>query len=111
MRKNRRGRLLQLWGLVGMIILACLFQYDRAATPGLPFTEDFSDTDLRDDNSTNADWSTEEQTLLQAWREKRFGAFGASLIGSDITSDADSTWAVALGDVDGDGRAAAQHVR
>jgi len=75
----------------------------RAATPGLPFTEDFADTDLRDGDLTNADWSTEEQTLVLAWRRARFGALGPGLTGSDITTDAHTTLSVALGDVDGDG--------
>jgi len=29
-----------------------------AAAPGLPFTEDFTDTALRDADETNANWST-----------------------------------------------------
>ena len=32
----------------------------RAATPGLPFSEDFADASLRDDSLTNANCSTEE---------------------------------------------------
>jgi hypothetical protein len=47
-----------------------------AATPGLPFVEDFADADLRDDSQTSADWSTGEQALLLAQPRQRFGAFG-----------------------------------
>ena len=74
-----------------------------AATPGLPFTEDFSDTALRDSSRTNANWSTQEQALTLAWRRAQFGAFGPGLTGSDVSTDAHWTWSVALGDVDGDG--------
>ena len=69
----------------------------------MPFTEDFSDTNLRDDGGTNANWSTEEQALVLDWREKHFGAFGPGVAGADITADAHVTISVALGDVDGDG--------
>ena len=51
----------------------------RAATPGLPFTEDFTDASLRDDDGTNANWSTEEQALILAWRQRIYGAFGPGL--------------------------------
>jgi hypothetical protein len=75
----------------------------RAATPGLPFTEDFSDTNLRDSSLTNANWSTEEQALVLAWRRAQHGAFGPGLAGGNISADAQATYAVALGDMDGDG--------
>jgi len=75
-----------------------------AAVPGLPFTEDFSADNLMDASNTNANWSTEDQALYLAWKEKQYGAFGAgNTTGSDITSDADDTQAIAVGDVDGDG--------
>ena len=74
-----------------------------AATPGLPFTEDFSDTDLRDDDLTNADWSTEEQAVYLSWREAHYDSLGSGTNGSDISADAHQTLSVALGDVDGDG--------
>ena len=71
--------------------------------PGLPFTEDFSDTALQDPTLTNANWSTTEQVLELAWPEKRFGAFGPGVTASDITADNGNTREVAVGDVDGDG--------
>ena len=37
-----------------------------AATPGLPFTEDFSDQNLLDVANSNARWSTEEMQLIMA---------------------------------------------
>jgi hypothetical protein len=74
-----------------------------AATPGLPFVEDFSDTALRDGNLTNANWSTDEQALVLAWRRAQYGVFGLDLVGGDVSADTDNTRSVALGDVDGDG--------
>jgi hypothetical protein len=75
-----------------------------AATPGLPFTEDFSATNLRDASETTANWSTEEQAALLDFRHTQFGAFAPSItLGTDITTDASPTQSVALGDVDGDG--------
>jgi predicted nucleotidyltransferase len=75
----------------------------RAATPGLPFVEDFADDTLRDASLTNTDWSTDEQALLLAWRRAQYGPFEAGLTGTNISADAHSTHSVALGDVDGDG--------
>jgi hypothetical protein len=74
-----------------------------ADTPSLPFTEDFSDVNLQDPALTNANWSTEEQALALAWRQRQFGAMDAGLTGSDLTSDPNSTRSLAIGDVDSDG--------
>jgi hypothetical protein len=76
---------------------------ELSAVPGLPFTEDFADTSLRDADKTNANWSTEEQALILNWRQAQYGVLGPGLVGSDISSDAHATHSVALGDVDGDG--------
>jgi hypothetical protein len=40
--------------LVPVLILALLAGSVQAATPGLPFTEDFADTSLQDPGLTNA---------------------------------------------------------
>lgn len=72
----------------------------HAATPGLPFTEDFSDTNLRDAGLTSANWSTEEQAVFSAWAAKR-SQYSAT--GSAVGSETEGTWSVVLGDVDGDG--------
>ena len=48
--------------------------YLQAAEPGLPFTEDFSDTNLKDETKTNANWSPEEQEVYLAWRKVIYGA-------------------------------------
>ena len=72
--------------------------------PGLPFTEDFTNLTFRDATASNANWSTAEQDLVLAWRQRNYNAFGSGLAGTDITGDAPhSTYAVALGDLDGDG--------
>ena len=89
--------------LLGLSLGAIPRPTARAATPGLPFVEDFSDDTLRDSNLTNANWSTDEQALVLAWRRAQYGAFGAGLTGSDVRTDAHITHSVALGDVDGDG--------
>jgi hypothetical protein len=89
--------------LLGLSLDAILRPAARAATPGLPFTEDFADTNLRDASLTNANWSTEEQALFLAWRRAQYGAFRPGVTGSDVGSDTDDTRSVALGDVDGDG--------
>jgi hypothetical protein len=48
----------------------------QAATPGLPFVEDFADTSLRDSSLTNANWSTAEQALVLNGRRAHYGVFG-----------------------------------
>ncbi len=88
---------------IGIALLFCCLLFSVEATAALPYTENFSDTTLRDSGATTANWSTKEQAVLLAWREKQFGVFGAGLAGTDITVEADSTTSVALGDVDGDG--------
>ena len=70
---------------------------------GLPFEEDFSDTNLSDVAGTNANWSAAEQALMLNWKQTRYGALTVGTTGADITSDPDHTGPVALGDVDGDG--------
>jgi hypothetical protein len=89
---------------MGVLCVFLLGGYLQAAPPGLPFTEDFSDTDLRDAARTTANWSTDEQTLLIAKWRRQYGAFSASITtGADITSDSLTNESVVLGDVNGDG--------
>jgi hypothetical protein len=73
----------------------------QAATPGLPFTEDFSDTNLRDANLTSANWSTDEQAVYSAWAAQQPASY--STTGSALGSETDTSYGVVLGDVDGDG--------
>ncbi|MFC1495505.1 beta strand repeat-containing protein, partial [Thermodesulfobacteriota bacterium] len=74
----------------------------NAADPGLPFTEDFIDTNLKDSTKTNANWSTDDQAVYLAWRKQIYGALADPDIW-DIGSEMDGTEAIALGDLDGDG--------
>ena len=67
-----RGYLFSL-GL-GLVLASLTATALQAATPGLPFTEDFSSTDLRDDGLTDANWSTEEQSVFLAWSQSRQAA-------------------------------------
>ena len=66
-------------------------------------TEDFADDTLQDPRLTSTNWSAAEEALILAWRQKQFRAIDSGLVGSDITPGAQSTLAVALRDVDGDG--------
>jgi hypothetical protein len=76
---------------------------EQSSVPGLPFTEDFTDTALRDEDETNANWSTDEEALVLNWRQTQYGVFDSGLTGSYISSDPQQTTAIALGDMDGDG--------
>ena len=70
--------------------------FSHAETPGLPFTEDFSDTNLRDASLTSANWSTEEQAVYAAWATQRsFAEFSATV--SPLGSETDETQSVVLG--------------
>jgi hypothetical protein len=75
---------------------------EQSSVPGLPFTEDFTDTALRDADKTNANWSTDEEALILNWREAQYGVFEPGLTGADISSDTHGTFSIALGDLDGD---------
>ena len=74
----------------------------QAAEPGLPFTEDFSDSNLKDSSNTNANWSIDQQEIYLAWRKAVFGSM-TEPIPWNIGTETNSTQAVALGDLDGDG--------
>jgi hypothetical protein len=75
----------------------------QSSVPGLPFTEDFADTALRDADETNANWSIDEEALILNWRQAHYGVFEPGLTGADVSSDTHNTRSIALGDVDGDG--------
>ncbi|MFC1493813.1 FG-GAP-like repeat-containing protein, partial [Thermodesulfobacteriota bacterium] len=88
-----------------VFFILCLFYSItvlNAAEPGLPFTEDFIDTNLQDSTKTNANWSTEDQAVYLAWRQQIYGALSDPIIWN-IGSEMDSTNSIALGDMDGDG--------
>jgi len=77
--------------------------FASAATPGLPFTEDFIDTSLRDAANTTANWDTAEQALTLNQRRPIYGAFASTTSGRDIGSDTGMSRSIAVGDMDGDG--------
>ncbi|MFC1839598.1 FG-GAP-like repeat-containing protein [Thermodesulfobacteriota bacterium] len=88
-----------------VFFILCLFYSItvlNAAEPGLPFTEDFIDTNLQDSTKTNANWSTKDQAVYLAWRQQIYGALSDPIIWN-IGSEMDSTNSIALGDMDGDG--------
>lgn len=91
-------RLIIISFLIGRFHLAAF-----GATPGLPFTEDFTSTDLRDATRTNANWSTLEGALLLNTRGPLYGAYGPGLVGTDFAIFEQDTRSLALGDMDGDG--------
>ncbi|MCW8831550.1 MAG: FG-GAP-like repeat-containing protein, partial [Gammaproteobacteria bacterium] len=75
-----------------------------AATPGLPFTEDFSDTALMNSSKSVASWDTKAQILVQSFRNARSGGLiSSSASGKNISDDVLSAGAMDIGDVDGDG--------
>jgi hypothetical protein len=91
--------------------LACLLIFTllvipalHAATPGLPFTEDFSSDALKDSSKTTADWNTDQETLvLRAWK-KQFGIGRFTTHQFSVPSSVFSTrTTIASGDVNGDG--------
>ena len=87
-------------GILGLAVAPGLL----AATPGLPFTENFAASNLQDASNTTANWSTEQQALLLAFRQARYGAFAtATTVGVEFPGGRRETVEWALGDVDGDG--------
>ncbi|MGI9264511.1 MAG: hypothetical protein ACR2QU_06260, partial [Gammaproteobacteria bacterium] len=75
-----------------------------AATAGLPFTEDFSADDLKDDTLTTADWDTGTSTLRIGTASTLNNlATADSFLGSDFGGSSLTTRAMAKGDIDGDG--------
>jgi hypothetical protein len=90
---------------VATVLAVCLAPAPPAgaATPGLPFTEDFSDTDLQDESQTEAVWSTSLQALLLPQARRMFAPFGPGLREDFISSDSYNTGAMAVGDMDRDG--------
>src|SRR5690349_19987454 len=89
--------------LVALAALAVTPGNPRAASPGLPFTEDFANDALKDPSRTSAAWKPAGASF--AARQRLYGAFLPPLSGIDITADVGSACGVtvAVGDVDGDG--------
>ena len=75
-----------------------------AATPGLPFTEDFSADNLMDPAGTNANWNTVGGVLQLPYAKKVYGAFAESTTtASNIGTETDMSTCLAVGDVNHDG--------
>ena len=86
------------------LVLLCgaICHLSVAATPGLPFIEDFSDINLRDTPSTTADWNTTSQILQIPMANPLTGTFTSS-VGVDVGTIKKRTNIFLTGDVDGDG--------
>ncbi|MDH5389217.1 MAG: FG-GAP-like repeat-containing protein [Gammaproteobacteria bacterium] len=85
------------------IAAAMQFTGAMAATPGLPFTEDFSNNNVRG-IATDARWSTAQNALfIQFRRAQTLGLVTASSIPSDITGDTYNTQGIAMADLNADG--------
>ena len=93
-----------IWMPFFICLLALIFfsTYLHAAVPGLPFTEDFSNTNLKDETKTSATWSPEEQETYLAWQKTVYGSL-SSPDPWNIGDDVGDTRSVAVGDMDGDG--------
>ena len=68
-----------------------------AATPGLPFTEDFSSDNLINKVETSADINTEEHAVRLAWAQRKFGVFINPPV-FNISEDRESRNSIAVGD-------------
>ncbi len=74
-----------------------------AATPGLPFTEEFNDTQLRDTARTTADWNTSLGVLAMQRRRPLQNFIDSGSAGLPVGNKSVSALSIALGDLDGDG--------
>ena len=73
----------------------------QGATPGLPFSEDFTSTSLRDAANTSAQWNTSLGMLRVPDQSPLVSVVAMS--GANIGSTKSTARALALGDFDGDG--------
>jgi len=73
----------------------------RTATPGLPFTEDFSANNLEDSGKTTA--VADQGKLRFDNPHRQYGPFSPTMTGVDVATNSNATTAIALGDMDGDG--------
>ena len=77
-------------GLIGAATLLFCGGSALAATPGLPFTENFAADNLKDP-ATTATWSTAQRQVYLAWSKAQRNVFGPDTIGTNITDDAHQT--------------------
>ena len=89
--------------LIGSVAATAAATVTIAADPGLPFTEQFLDTNERDATVTTADWGITTAGVLQLAAEaslENLSLSGAAM-GDGLSSSA--TRGITLGDFDGDG--------
>ena len=77
-----------------------------AATPGLPFTEDFSESNLKLESQTSAIWSTQLQKAFLGQRNaKALGLNTTDTTILNISNNTTGSWSIESVDVNGDGLA------
>ncbi|MEO8464102.1 MAG: FG-GAP-like repeat-containing protein [Gammaproteobacteria bacterium] len=86
-----------------VVLAAALLTPAFGSPPGLPFSEDFTTTNLRDSAKTSADWNTSLGVLRLPSGVPLNNVVDAALPGSDIGSVGASARKLALADFDGDG--------
>ncbi len=90
--------------LIGSAAAMAVVSIAIAADPGLPFTEQFLDTNERDAVATTADWGITTPGVLQLASEPSLEnlALSGAVMGGGLDGDP-TTRGIALGDFDGDG--------
>ncbi len=89
--------------ILTLLVVGWWFPGAFAATPGQPFTEDFSDENLNDTARTTANWSTEQQAVYLQWAHSHRLPHGGFTMATPFAGKWIAIYAVATGDVDGDG--------
>jgi hypothetical protein len=88
--------------LAGWLLPGLMATGSYSATPGLPFTEDFTAANLRDNTLTSAHWNTvQEKLVLDAWKRQVSPFRGTT--GQDLSTGTENNRSIVLGDLDGDG--------
>ncbi|GAC22232.1 hypothetical protein GARC_5297 [Paraglaciecola arctica BSs20135] len=90
--------------LLGIVTVLAFVMSANVTASIADFTDDFSNSTLIDSANTTANLSTEEKTLYLAWsKQQQHRLSNGSEAGTNAGSEADNTYVIALGDVDGDG--------
>ena len=102
--QQHKGRICWFTGLV-ILALSLLTGGNPgwAATAGLPFVEDFSNTTLKDATRTTANWSVNRRQLGLFWRYQTKNTYSGFTSMPDFGAASDYSAAVAAGDIDHDG--------
>ena len=86
-------------------LLCCFVGFSTyAATPGIPFTEDFSDTSLRNGPNTFGTWSAQEQAAYLSFSSQYKAERGSydTLTPENFGTGSEVILSIAFGDVDGE---------